>query len=186
MPAATAQTATQLPVGTWQLDAVHSSASFSVKHMGVATFRSRFEQLAATLTVGEDGAAELLGSVRSDSIAVKDENFQAHLRAADFFDSDRYPELRFASTAIRRDGEQLVLDGQLTIKDQTHPVQARGAITDPIETLYGAVKLGITLETIIDRRAYGLNWNAPLPKGGMALANDVRLELELEFTQAEV
>jgi polyisoprenoid-binding protein YceI len=79
-----------------------------------------------------------------------------------------------------------VLDGQLTIKDQTHPVQARGAITDPIETLYGAVKLGITLETIIDRRAYGLNWNAPLPKGGMALANDVKLELELEFTQAEV
>jgi polyisoprenoid-binding protein YceI len=154
--------------------------------MGVATFRSRFEQLAARLTVSEDGAAELVGSVRSDSIAVKDENFQAHLRAADFFDSERYPELRFASTAIGREGGELVLDGQLTIKDQTHPVQALGTITEPVETLYGAVKLGITLETIIDRRAYGLNWNAPLPKGGMALANDVKLELELEFTQAEV
>lgn len=184
MPAATADTATRLPTGAWQLDALHSSASFAVKHMGVATFRSRFEQLDATLTVTEDGAAELLGTVRADSIVVKDENFQAHLRAPDFFDTERYPELGFASTAIRRDGEQLVLDGKLTIKDHTQPVQARGTITDPIETLYGAVKIGITLETIIDRTAYGLNWNAPLPKGGMALANDVKLALELEFALA--
>jgi polyisoprenoid-binding protein YceI len=186
MPAAPADTATKLPVGTWQLDATHSSAGFAVKHMGVATFRSRFEQLDATLAVTEDGGAELVGSVGAASIVVKDENFQAHLRAADFFDTDRYPELRFASTAIRRDGEQLVLDGELTIKDQTQAVQARGTITDATETLYGAVKLGITLETIIDRRAYGLNWNAPLPKGGLALANDVKLELELEFTQVSV
>ena len=186
MPAATADSATQLPVGTWQLDATHSSASFAVKHMGVATFRSRFDEVDATLTVTEDGVAELIGSVRSDSIVVKDENFQAHLRSADFFDSERYPELRFASSSIRRDGEQLVLDGQLTIKDQTRPVQALGTITGPTESLYGAVKVGITLVTIIDRTAYGLTWNMALPKGGMALANDVKLELELEFGQVTV
>lgn len=184
MPAAIADAATRLPAGTWQLDATHSSAGFAVKHMAVATFRSRFDQLDATLSVTEDGAGELVGTVRSDSLVVKDENFQAHLRAPDFFDSERYPELRFASTAIRRDGDQLVLDGELTIKDQTRPVQARGTITDPTETFGGAIKIGITLETIVDRTAFGLNWNAPLPKGGMALANDVKLELELEFEQA--
>lgn len=181
MPAATA---TRLPAGTWRLDATHSSASFAVKHMGVATFRSRFDEFDATLTVSEDGAAELIGSVQADSLVVKDENFQAHLRAPDFFDTEHFPQLRFASTAIRRDGDELVVDGELTIKDQTQAVQARGAITDPAETLGGAVKTGITLATVVDRTAFGLNWNAPLPKGGLALANDVTLELELEFAAA--
>jgi polyisoprenoid-binding protein YceI len=183
MPAATADTATRLPVGTWRLDATHSSASFAVRHMGVATFRSRFDDFDATLTVPADGAAELVGTVLAESLAIKDENLKGHLRAPDFFDTERFPELRFASTAIRRDGEQLVLDGELTIRDKTQPVQARGTITDPAETLGGYVKIGIALETIVDRTAFGLDWNAPLPKGGMALANDVTLELELEFTQ---
>jgi polyisoprenoid-binding protein YceI len=152
--------------------------------MVVATFRGHFEDLAATLTVNEDGTAELSGTVGAASIVVKDENLQAHLGAPDFFDSERYPELRFVSKSIRRDGEQLVLDGDLTIKGQTHPVEARGTITDPVETLGGAVKIGLTLETVIDRAKYGMNWNAPLPKGGVALADDVKLTVELELAQA--
>jgi polyisoprenoid-binding protein YceI len=184
MSATAVQTATALPVGTWQSDPTHSTASFAVKHMVVATFRGRFEDLAATLTVGEDGTAELSGTVGAGSIVVKDENLQAHLGSPDFFDSERYPELRFVSKSIRRDGEDLVLDGDLTIKGQTHPVEARGTITDPVETLGGAVKIGLTLETVIDRTKYGLNWNAPLPKGGVALADDVKLTVELELAQA--
>lgn len=184
MSAIAVSTATALPVGTWQSDPTHSSAGFAVKHMVVATFRGRFEDLAATLDVGEDGSAELSGTVQAGSIVVKDENLQAHLGSPDFFDTERYPELRFVSTSIRRDGEELVLDGDLTIKDQTHPVEARGTITDPVETLGGAVKIGLTLETVIDRTKYGLNWNAPLPKGGVALADDVKLTVELELAQA--
>jgi polyisoprenoid-binding protein YceI len=174
---------TQLPTGTWKLDPVHSSASFAVKHMVVATFRGRFENLDATLTVGEDGTGELLGTVDASSIVVKDENLQAHLGSPDFFDTERYPELKFASKAIRRDGEELVIDGQLTIKGHAHAVEARGTITDPHETLGGAVKIGLTLETVIDRTEFGLEWNAPLPKGGFALANDVKLTVELELGQ---
>jgi polyisoprenoid-binding protein YceI len=176
---------TQLPAGTWKLDPTHSSASFAVKHMVVATFRGHFDQLDATLTVGEDGAAQLVGTVAADSIVVKDENLQAHLGSPDFFDTERYPELRFASSALRRDGEELVLDGELTIKGHTHAVEARGTITDPHETLGGAVKIGVTLETVIDRTQFGLEWNAPLPKGGFALANDVKLTVELELARAE-
>ncbi|MEA2224902.1 MAG: hypothetical protein QOE67_184 [Solirubrobacteraceae bacterium] len=183
MSATAVDTATKLPVGTWKLDPVHSSASFAVKHMVVATFRGRFENLDATLTVGEDGAGELVGTVDAGSVVVKDENLQAHLGSPDFFDTERYPELRFASTAIRRDGEELVVDGELTIKDHTHAVEARGTITDPHETLGGAVKIGLTLETIVDRSQFGLEWNAPLPKGGVAVANDVKLTVELELAQ---
>ena len=185
MSPSAAETQTRLPVGTWTLDPTHSSASFAVKHMVVATFRGRFEQIDATLTVGEDGTGQLTGTVDAGSIVVKDENLQAHLGSPDFFDTERYPQLRFTSSSLRRDGEELVLDGELTIKDQTHPIEARGTITDPHETLGGVVKIGVTLETVIDRTAFGLNWNAPLPKGGFALANDVKLTVELELAQTE-
>jgi polyisoprenoid-binding protein YceI len=184
MSATAVDTATRLPVGSWKLDPTHSSASFAVKHMGVATFRGHFDHFDATLTVTDDGAAELVGTVRAASIVVKDENLQAHLGAPDFFDSERYPELRFVSRSLRRQGEELIVDGELTIKDKTHAVEARGTITDPTETLGGAVKIGITLETIIDRTKFGLEWNAPLPKGGFAVANEVKLTVELELAQA--
>jgi polyisoprenoid-binding protein YceI len=178
-------TATELPVGTWTLDPIHSSASFAIKHMGVATFRGRFEDFDATLEVSEGGAAELRGTVRADSIVVKDENLKAHLGSPEFFDTERYPELRFVARSLRRDGDELVADGERTIKDQTGPVHARGTITDPAETLGGAVKLGIELEAVIDRTQFGLNFNAVLPKGGAVLANDVRLIVELELAQVE-
>jgi polyisoprenoid-binding protein YceI len=183
MTATAVDTATSLPVGTWKSDATHSSANFAVKHMVVATFRGSFEHVDATLDVAEDGAAQLRGSVRADSVVVKDENLQAHLGSPEFFDVERYPEVEFASSSIRREGEELIVDGELTIKDRTHAVEARGTITDPHETLGGAVKIGLTLETIIDRTQFGLEWNAPLPKGGFALADEVKLTVELELAR---
>ncbi len=182
---AIAKAATDLPVGAWQLDPTHSSASFAVTHMAVSTFRGRFEHLDASLAVSEDGAAELRGTVRADSIVVNDENLQAHLGSPEFFDVERYPELRFVSRSLRRDGDQLIADGELTIKDQTHPVEARGTITGPTETLGGVVKIGVTLETVIDRRAFGLSFVAQLPKGGDVVANEVKLTVELELARVE-
>jgi polyisoprenoid-binding protein YceI len=174
----------QLPTGTWKLDPIHSSAGFAVKHMVVATFRGRFDNFDATLEVGEDGQGKLVGTVDANSVIVKDENLQAHLRTPDFFDTERYPEIKFESTSIRRDGDELVVDGNLTIKDQTHPVEGRGTITDPHENIAGKNGIGVTLETKVDRTQFGLNWNAPLPKGGFAVADDVALTVELELSEA--
>jgi polyisoprenoid-binding protein YceI len=179
-----ATSSTGLPVGTWTSDPVHSSASFSVKHMIVATFRGRFEQFDATLKVDE-GSAQLVGTVQAGSIVVKDENLQGHLASPEFFDVERYPEIRFSSTDIRRNGDELVVDGELTIKDQTHPVQSRGTISGPAVTMGDLTKLGITLETVVDRTEFGLNWNAPLPKGGFAVENEVKLTVELELAHSE-
>src|ERR1700681_4824241 len=91
-------TATTQPIatGTWAIDKVHSHVGFAVKHMVVSTFRGRFEDYDGTLTVGEDGAPRLEGSVEVDSIVVKDENLAGHLKAPDFFDSENYPQIRFA------------------------------------------------------------------------------------------
>ena len=178
----TTATATGLPAGTWKLDHTHSSASFAVKHMIVATFRGRFDQFDATLTVDEI-SAELLGTVDVTSLVVKDENLQAHLGSPDFFDVERYPEIGLRSTSINRDGDELVVDGELTIKGTTRPIEARGTIAGPAVTFGDVPKLGITLDAIIDRTGYGLEWNAPLPKGGFALDNEVKLTVELELAQ---
>src|SRR3954447_2257262 len=176
---------TVAPAGTWALDTTHSSASFAVKHMVVATFRGRFEDFDARLVVGEDGDASLTGVVKVDSIVVKDENLAGHLKSPDFFDTERYPEIRFVSTAIRRDGDELVVDGDLTVKGRTQRVEARGTIADPVSGPDGSERLGLSLEAIIDRTAYGLDWNAELPKGGRVLANDVTLLVELELARQE-
>jgi polyisoprenoid-binding protein YceI len=182
--AGTITPAVGIPQGTWALDKTHSSASFAVKHMVVATFRGRFEDFDATLTAGEDGEAQLVGTVAADSIVVKDENLAAHLKSPDFFDTELHPQISFVSTGIRRDGEELVVDGDLTIKGQTKRVEARGTITDPVVTLGDVEKLGLTLEAIVDRTEFGLDWNAPLPKGGFALANEVTLIVELELARS--
>jgi polyisoprenoid-binding protein YceI len=186
MSATEITTSATIPAGTYRLDPVHSSASFAVKHMVVATFRGRFEDFDATLTVDEDGSASLTGAVEVGSLEVKDENLKAHLGSPEFFDSERYPQIRFETSQVEiGEGGSLKVDGNLTIKDQTHPLEATGTITGPAITLGDVTKLGVTLETVIDRTKYGLNWNAPLPKGGMALADDVKLTVELELAREE-
>ena len=171
-----------LPAATWAVDATHSTAGFSIKYM-VSTFRAGFDNLDVTLdTTGDQ--PKLTGSVDPTSIAVKDENFHAHLQSPEFFDSERHPAITFESTSFRVDGDQLVVDGNLTIKGDTRPVEARGTFTAPHEDPWGNTRLGVTLEAVVDRSHFGLTWNNPLPKGGLALANDVRLHVDLQLVQA--
>ena len=173
-----------ISAGTWSIDKIHSHVGFAVKHMVVSTFRSRFEDYDGALNVGEDGAPTLEGYVNVDSVVVKDENLAGHLKAPDFFDSERYPQISFRSTAVRvQDGGELEVEGELTIKDHTHDVTARGTISGPHEDIAGNDKLGIELEAIVDRREFGLEWNAPLPKGGFAVDNDVKIEVSLELVR---
>ena len=180
----TAVTSTPVPAATrWTIDKVHSSVGFAVKHMVVSTYRGQFDDYDATLTAQADGTLRLEGSVKPASVVVKDENLAGHLASPDFFDVANYPEIRFSSTLVRVEGGELIVDGELTIKGHTRPIKAHGTITEPVVALGDVVKLGITLEAIIDRTQYGLIWNAPLPKGGFALADDVKLVVALEFAQ---
>ena len=174
-----------IPAGTtWTVDPVHSQVGFAVKHMVVSTFRSHFEDYEARLTAEEDGTLHLAGRVRADSIAFKDENLAAHLRSAEFFDSESHPEITFASTLVREASGELVVEGDLTIKGITRPIRATGTLTEPHVTFGEVLKVGLELAARVDRTEYGLNWNAPLPKGGFALANEVELQVGLELAQA--
>ena len=173
---------TAIPAGTYTTDGVHSSAGFAVKHM-LATFRGSFGTVNATVTVEEDGTARLTGTVPVDSVIVKDENLQAHLQSPEFFDAEQHPEIRFESTEIELDGPTATLTGDLTIKGHTERVTAEGSVVGPLEDPFGNTKLGLQFETVVDRTKFGLNWNAPLPKGGFMLANDVTLSVDLELLQ---
>jgi polyisoprenoid-binding protein YceI len=172
------QTQTKLPTGTWNVDPVHSQVGFAVDYL-VGTFRGSFSPVAGTLAVAEDGAAELSGSAQVAGIKVQDENLSTHLLSPDFFDAERTPELSFSATDIRRSGDDVTVNGELTIRGATNPVELTGTISDPIEDAYGNDRIGLTLETTVDRTRFGLNWNLPLPNGKPALANDVTVTAEL-------
>jgi polyisoprenoid-binding protein YceI len=167
---------------TWRVDAVHSTVGFAVKHMIVSTFRGRFETYDATL-VELDGDLAIHGWVDVSSIVVKDPDLGAHLQSPEFFDAEQHPEIRFESSDLTIDGGTATLTGDLTIKGHTERVSAEGSVVGPIEDPFGNTKLGLQFETVVDRTRFGLNWNAPLPKGGFMLANDVTLSVDVELLQ---
>ncbi len=164
--------------GSWNFAAAHSSADFAVKYV-VSTFRGSIEDLSATL---QDGV--LSGSAKVASIKVKDDNLTGHLMAPDFFDAEQYPEISFRSTSISDDGDEVTVAGELTLRGVTQPITATGTLEGPTQDFAGHTRLGFTLQTTIDRTDYGVSWNAELPSGGKALADEVTLSVELEFHQA--
>jgi polyisoprenoid-binding protein YceI len=169
---------TQLPAGTWQIDAVHSDIEFGVEYMA-GTFRGHFATISAELA---DGA--LSGSAEVSSVQVKDPNLKAHLQSPEFFDAERHPQITFRSSGLARDGDEISIDGEITIAGATQPVELRGTISDPAPDPYGNERFGLKLETAVDRTAFGMNWNNPLPSGEPALANDVTIAADLQFVQA--
>lgn len=172
----------QVPTGIWQADKLHSSIGFAVEHMGVSLFQGAFDDYDATLEVSPDGA-ELRGSARVESVDVQDENLEAHLASAEFFDAERTPELQFASGDLRVDGERLALTGELTIRGHTERIEATGTLRYVAQDVAGQQRVGLTLETTVDRRLFGLDWQAPLAGGGLALGNDVTLDVRLELIE---
>lgn len=171
----------QLATGTWQADPVHSSVTFGVKH-GVATFRAGFTEIDAAY---DADAGALTGAVPVTSIDITQPDLRAHLLSPEFFDADRHPEVRFTATEIRRDnGAEVIVSGELTIRGITRPVEARGRIGDPGVGLAGDRRLAIELTATVDRRDFGLNWQAELPGGTLALEYDVTLDVVLELSQA--
>src|SRR5439155_8780844 len=118
------------------------------------------------------------------TLRVKDENLTAHLQSPEFFDAERHPELNFVSTAIRRNGDEVEIDGSLTIKGVTKPATLTGTITGPTVDHFGATRVGFKLQTVIDRTQFDMKWNMPLPNGEPALANEVTLKADLSLVEA--
>ena len=177
----TTETLVTAPTGTWQLDPVHSTVGFEVPYLA-GVFKGQFRDVEARLALGETNAG-LEGVARVGSVDVKDENLSAHLQAPDFFDAERHPELRFAATEIDLDGRNVSARGEITIKGVTKGVDVSGTIAQPITDPYGNERLGVELSTTVDRTAFGVSWNMPLPSGEPALGDEVTIVADLYFVR---
>jgi polyisoprenoid-binding protein YceI len=178
----TTPTLTIAPAGTWMLDPVHSRVDFEVSYLA-GTFKGEFHDVTAELAVDGDHAS-LQGAAKVASVDVKDENLSAHLQSPDFFDAERHPELRFAAEDIRVDSDgQVSVAGELTIKGVNRPVAVSGTVTAPIADAYGNDRIGLKLQTTVDRTGFGVDWNQPLPNGEPSLAQDVTIVADLQFVK---
>lgn len=169
----------QVPTGNYQLDPVHSTFGFAVKHNGISTFRGQFERVQATL---EDGV--LTGIAEVDSVKTAIPQLKDHLLSPEFFNASEAPRITFRSSDIRvaEDGT-VEVDGELSLRGETKPVTAVGTLAVG-ENMMGTEAVGFDLEARVDRRDYGLNWQAALPKGGNVLSWDVTIQAHLELAKA--
>ena len=167
-----------VPTGTWQADTVHSSVGFEVPY-AVASFTGEVPEFEATI---EDGKLE--GVARIASLKAKDENLEAHLQSPEFFDAEQHPEVRF-SGELERDGDTVEIAGEVTIKGITKPATLTGTITGPAVDHFGTTRVGLKLQTVVDRTAFDIKWNMPLPNGEPALGNEVTLKADLTLVAAQ-
>jgi polyisoprenoid-binding protein YceI len=165
--------------GTWELDPVHTSIGFEIPYLS-GTFKGQFRDAEAKLTV-QDGKAELEGLARVASVDVKDENLSAHLQSPDFFDAERYPELRFGARDLELDGETVSATGVLTIRGETKPVEVTGTLTPPMVDAFERERIGLVLSTKVDRHEFGVSFQMPLPSGEPAIGDEVTIIAELYF-----
>jgi polyisoprenoid-binding protein YceI len=166
--------------GTYNADPVHSSFGFAVRYQGVSLFKGTLDEVNATLA---DGRLE--GTAKVESISIRTpEQFRAHVLSGEFFDAENHPEVKFASSSIDvADDGTATVQGELTIKGITKPVEAKGTWTEPSADAFGNTRAHLNLEAIIDRSAWDMNWNMELPSGGKVLSNDVTLIVELSLVQ---
>jgi polyisoprenoid-binding protein YceI len=145
----------------------------------VATFSGEVTDFTATLVDGH-----LEGSAKIDSVKLKDENLQAHVLSPEFFDAERHPVLTFSGD-VNRDGDRATIAGEITMKGITQPATLEGTIVGPTVDHFGATRVGLKLETVVDRTAFDMKWNMPLPNGEPALGNEVTLKADLTLVAQE-
>ncbi len=169
--------------GTWAIDPVHSEVSFTVRHMMVSKVRGRFDKFEGTIVTAQDPLeSTVTASVDLTSINTGQEQRDAHIRSADFFEVETYPTMTFATTGLRADGDGFLLDGDLTIKGVTRQVTFKLEISGFGPDAYGGTRCGFSATTEINRMDFGVSFNGPIPgvPGGVAVSEKVTIHLEIE------
>lgn len=170
--------------GTWEIDATHSNVEFAVTHLMISRVRGRFGEISGTVTTdGTPEGSHVDVSIPTASVSTHDDARDAHLRSADFFDAEKFPQMHFESTSIKpRGDDEYRVAGNLTIRDVTRPVELEvtreGSGKDP----WGSERAGFSITTRIDRRDFGLNWNQVLEAGGVLVSNEVKVTIDVELT----
>ena len=168
--------------GDWTIDPTHSRLGFTVRHAMVTKVRGSFDEFSGTISVpeGEPTKGSVEVTVKTDSIDTRNADRDGHLKADDFFATEKFPEITFRSTSVTAKGaDTLEVTGDLTIKETTKsvtiPVEFGGAVTDP----FGALRAGFEGNLEISRSDFGVTWNAALEAGGVMVSDGVKLDIEI-------
>ncbi|GAA2844278.1 hypothetical protein Acy02nite_69300 [Actinoplanes cyaneus] len=168
--------------GTYELDAAHKRVGFVVKHLMVSKVRGQFSEATATIVVADNPLeSSVTASIKTASVSTGQVDRDNHLRAGDFFEAEKFPTMEYRSTGVKSHaGTEFVLDGELTIKGITKPVELvvefEGATVSP----YGQHVFGFSATTEIDRTDWDLSWNVALESGGVMVSKKVKIEIEGE------
>jgi polyisoprenoid-binding protein YceI len=171
---------TQLPAGTWAIDPVHSSITFSVRHLVVSKVRGGFDDFSGAITVAEDGTPSVSAEIAVGSVNTRNEQRDAHLKAADFFDVENFPAATFVSTAVRPDGDNYVLDGDFTLKGVTRPISLALEFNGVNPGMGHGEVAGFEASVVLNRKDFGISFDAPLETGGAVVGDKVTITLEIE------
>jgi polyisoprenoid-binding protein YceI len=176
------------PKTTWSIDPAHSIAEFKVKHMMISNVKGHFPKITGSLTIDEAGHANsrVEATIEAASIETRDAQRDAHLKSEDFFHVEKFPALTFRSTSISRVGDgELSVEGDLSIRGVTRKVVfAVEGPTSPAKDPWGNTRIGISATTKINRKDFGLVWNAALEAGGILVGDDVTITLDVQFVKA--
>ena len=180
----TRSTAIQIPgyvVGTWDIDAAHSTVGFSVRHMMVSKVRGYFTRFSGEIVTAEDPAqSSVTATIDMDSIDTRQEQRDAHIRSADFFDVGNHTVMTFRSTGVVADGDDWTVEGDLTIKGITKPVTLALELNGFGPDAYGGTRAGFSARTEISRKEYGVDIDMPMDGGGVVVGDKISIELEIE------
>ena len=180
----TQSAAVQIPgyvAGTWDIDPTHSTVGFSVRHMMVSKVRGYFREFSGEIVTAADPTqSTVTATVDMDSIDTRQEQRDAHIRSADFFDVENHPQMTFRSTAVRTDGADWTVEGDLTIKGITKPVTLELELNGFGPDAYGGFRAGFSAKTEISRKAFGVDIDMPMDGGGVVVGDKINVELEIE------
>jgi polyisoprenoid-binding protein YceI len=166
----------------WDFDLSHSSIGFHVRHLMISKVHGRFSSWTGSLHLDPIDPTQSRVEVQIDaaSIDTKEPKRDDHLRSADFFDAANFPHLTFKSTRVERDGDDLAVDGELTIHGVTRPVHLKVEPAGQVKDPWGGTRTGFSAKTTISRKDFGLTWNQLLEAGGVAVGDKIEISLEIE------
>lgn len=170
----------------WQLDTSHSSVEFAVRHMMISTARGRFENFSGQVNFDEQnpGNSSVNVEIQAASINTRDAQRDGHLKSPDFFNVEQYPLITFKSTRVEKTGDSHgKIYGHLTIRDVTKEVVLDTEFVGKAKSPWGTTSAGFSASTTIDRKEWGLTWNAQLETGGVLVADQVKISIEVELVE---
>lgn len=171
---------------TWNIDPTHTQIHFSVRHMMISTVRGKFTKFTgeASIDSADVSRSEVSATVEVDSIDTGEPQRDAHLKSADFFNAEEFSTIALKSTAVRKKGDDVEVDVDLTIRGITKNVTLKGEVMGPSKDPWGNQRVGFSVMTEIEREAFGLGWNQALEAGGVLVGKKVKIEIDAQFVQS--